>query len=81
MAMQRSDELSEAASLLFKQVQSLGAPSWTAGYCIWDEDKKAITLWMSSPSGGIEPPFRAPLDENPTFTRYLEADNKGWNCI
>src|SRR4029077_17745208 len=77
MAMQRSDELSEAASLLFKQVQSLGAPSWTAGYCIWDEDKKAITLWMSSPSGGIQPPFRAPLDENPTFIRYLEADNKG----
>ena len=77
MAMQQSDELSEAASLLFKQVQSLGAPSWTAGYCIWDEDKKAITLWMSSPSGGIQPPFRAPLDENPTFIRYLEADNKG----
>ena len=77
MAMQRSDELSEAASLLFQQVQSLGAPSWTAGYCIWDEDKKAITLWMSSPSGGIQPPFRAPLDENPTFIRYLEADNKG----
>ncbi|HZJ59258.1 MAG TPA: ATP-binding protein [Chitinophagaceae bacterium] len=77
MAMQRSDELSEAASLLFQQVQSLGAPSWTAGYCIWDEDKKAITLWMSSPGGDIQPPFRAPLDENPTFIRYLEADNKG----
>ncbi len=77
MAMQRSDELAEAAGLLFQQVQSLGAPSWTAGYCIWDEDKKAITLWMSSPWGEDQPPFRAPLDENPTFIRYLEAHNKG----
>src|SRR4029079_5760208 len=55
MAMQRSDELPEAAKLLFQQVQSLGAPSWTAGYCIWDEDKKAITLSMSSIMGDIYP--------------------------
>ncbi|HEX5150631.1 MAG TPA: ATP-binding protein [Parafilimonas sp.] len=77
MAMQRSDELSEAAGLLFQQVQSLGAPSWTAGYCIFDEDKRAINLWMSRPWGDIQPSFRVPLDENPSFIRYLEAYNKG----
>ncbi len=77
MAMQKSNELPEAANILFQQVQSLGFPTWTAGYCIWDEDKKAITLWMSRPWGDIQPPFRVPLDENPTFIRYLEAHNEG----
>jgi hypothetical protein len=48
MAMQKSDELPEAANLLFLQVQSLGMPAWSAGYCIWDDDKQAITLSMSS---------------------------------
>lgn len=77
MAMQKSDELREAANLLFQQIQTLGTQIWTAGYCIWDDDKKAMTLWMSRPHGDIQPPFRSPLDENPTFIRYLEAYNKG----
>ncbi|MBL7861871.1 MAG: nuclear transport factor 2 family protein, partial [Cyclobacteriaceae bacterium] len=31
MAMQKSEELPEAAALLFQQVQSLGMPAWSAG--------------------------------------------------
>src|SRR5664279_4091511 len=45
MAMQNSSELPEAANLLFQQVKLLGMSAWSEGYCIWDEDKKAITLW------------------------------------
>jgi hypothetical protein len=52
-------------------------PTWSAGYCIWDEDKKAITLSMSKPWGDIQPSFRAPLDEDPSFIHFLEAYNKG----
>ncbi|MES1215735.1 MAG: hypothetical protein ABUT20_09465, partial [Bacteroidota bacterium] len=77
MAMQKSDELPDAANLLFQQIQSLGMPTWSAGYCIWDEDKKAITLSMSRPWGDIQPSFRVPLDEDPSFIHFLEAHNNG----
>ncbi|MEO8111360.1 MAG: ATP-binding protein [Ginsengibacter sp.] len=76
MAMQRSDELPEAANLLFQQVLEMGMPAWSAGYCIWDEEKKAITLWMSSESV-MQPPFRAPLTEDPSFIHMLDAHERG----
>ena len=76
MAMQHSNELPEAANLLFQQVQALGMPAWSAGYCIWDDDKKAVTLWMSS-EGVLQPPFRAPLVKDPSFIHHLEAHQRG----
>jgi signal transduction histidine kinase len=76
MAMQKSDELPEAANLLFLQVQSLGMPAWSAGYCIWDDDKKAITLWMSS-EGVMQPSFKLPLTEDPSCIHFLEAHQRG----
>jgi len=76
MAMHKSDELPEAANLLFLQVQALGMPAWSAGYCIWDEDKKGITLWMSS-EGVLQPPARAPLTEDPSFIHMREAYERG----
>ncbi|MBA2746729.1 MAG: nuclear transport factor 2 family protein, partial [Flavisolibacter sp.] len=76
MAMQKSDELPEAANLLFLQVQALGMPAWSAGYCIWEENKKAITLWMSS-EGVLQPPARAPLTEDPSFIHMREAYERG----
>ncbi|MGL6267538.1 MAG: hypothetical protein ACRC2O_06410, partial [Chitinophagaceae bacterium] len=78
MAMQKSDELPDAANLLFLQMQTLGMPAWSAGYCIWDEDKQGVTLWMSS-EGLIQPPFHAPLTDDPTFIHMREAYDKGEN--
>ena len=74
--MQKSDELPDAASLLFQQVQSLGMHAWSAGYCIWDEDKQAVTAWMSS-EGVLQAPFRAPLTEDPSFIHFREAYERG----
>ncbi len=76
MAMQKSDELPEAANLLFQQVQSLGMPAWSAGYCIWDDDKKAITLSMSS-EGVLQPSLSMPLTEDPSLIHFLEAHQQG----
>jgi signal transduction histidine kinase len=76
MAMQHSDELPEAAQLLFQQVESLGIPAWSTGYCIWEEDKKAVTAWMSS-KGVLLPSFRAPLTEEATFIHMREAWERG----
>ncbi len=72
MAMQNSNELPEAANLLFQQVQSLGMPAWSAGYCIWDDNKQGITLWMSS-EGVMQPSFHAPLTKDPSFIHMKEA--------
>ena len=59
MAMQQSDELPEAANNLFLQVQGLGIPAWSAGYCIWRNDKKSAWSNMSS-EGVIQKPFAIP---------------------
>jgi signal transduction histidine kinase len=60
MAMQHSHELPEAANNLFLQVQELGIPAWSAGYCIWEnEDKKMASCNMSS-EGEIQNSFILP---------------------
>jgi hypothetical protein len=59
MAMQKSEELPEAANNLFLQVQELGIPAWSAGYCIWTDDEKSATAFMSS-EGVIQKPFVLP---------------------
>lgn len=76
MAMQRSEELPEAANNLFLQVQSLGIPAWSAGYCVWDEDKKGATASMSS-EGVIQKPFRIPVTGDPSFVNIYEAYKRG----
>src|SRR6187401_3612975 len=76
MAMQRSEELPGAATILFQQVQSLGMSAFAAGYCIWDEDKQAITLWMSS-EGILQPPFKAPTTEDELFIEMRKGHEEG----
>ena len=56
MAMQSSDELQDAANLLFLEVQGLGINAWSAGYNIVNEDKTQSVCWMSS-EGELQDPF------------------------
>ena len=76
MAMQKSEELAEAANLLFQQVQALGVPSWSCGFNIWEEKEKCYTAWMSS-EGILQPPFKLPLSEIQTFNHFYESRQKG----
>ncbi|HET9280235.1 MAG TPA: hypothetical protein VFN95_18705, partial [Flavitalea sp.] len=77
MAMQKSDELPQAANLLFQQVQSLGMPAWSAGYCTWNNDKKtSITLSMSS-EGVLQPTLSMPLTKDPSLMHFREAWERG----
>jgi signal transduction histidine kinase len=75
MAMQHSDELQEAANLLFKQVQSLEIPVWSCGYNIWEKHEKICTGWMST-NDITQPPFKIPLTESPTFIRFYKSRKK-----
>lgn len=76
MAMQQSDELPDAANILFQQMESLEMPAWSAGYCIWDDDRQGITFWMSS-AGIIQKPFRAPVTTDPAFRSFYDAYRRG----
>ena len=75
MAMQHSNELQEAATLLFQQVQTLGIPVWSCGYNIWEKEEKVCTGWMSS-EGILPPPFKIPLTESPTFIHFYDSRQK-----
>src|SRR5665647_1881932 len=72
MAMQKSEELPEAANVLFLQVQSLGIPAWSCGYNILAPDKKSSTCIMSS-EGEIQVPFVLPLTEHSSLLPWYEA--------
>src|SRR5436190_12423598 len=76
MAMHKSEELPGAASLLFHQIQILGMPAFAAGYCIWEEEKETITLWMSS-EGVLQPPFKAPTTEDELFIQMRKGYEDG----
>ncbi len=78
MAMQHSDELKDAAALLFQQVKSLGAPAYSCGYNIWEKDEKEFTSWMSAQDGSIINGVpNIPLTEDANFIRYVESKQKG----
>ncbi|MEO8665366.1 MAG: hypothetical protein ABI462_07705, partial [Ignavibacteria bacterium] len=77
MAMQHSDELSEAALILFQQVQSLGIKTGSCGYNIWEKDGTTTLAWMSSPEGGFQPPFKMPHTVSPIYKRVYNAKQEG----
>ncbi|TAL40811.1 MAG: hypothetical protein EPN92_13975, partial [Chitinophagaceae bacterium] len=65
MAMQRSDELQDAASVMVHQIQTLGVPQFGSGFNIWDDDKKAATAWMCNvTTDNLPPPFKTSSSED-----------------
>jgi signal transduction histidine kinase len=76
MAMQRSEELADAALILFQQVNELGVHPWTSGFQLWDEDRKSVTVWTST-EGVLLPPFKIPATEDPLMLHIVDAMQKG----
>src|SRR5258705_6818721 len=78
MAMQHSDELKDAAALLFQQVKALGVPAYSCGYNIWEKDEKEFTSWMSTQDGSIiDGVPNIPLTEDANFIRFADSRQKG----
>ncbi|MCJ7468230.1 MAG: ATP-binding protein [Maribacter sp.] len=75
MAMQQSDELQEAALLLFQQVEALGLPPFACGFNIWDADKNAATAWMGSVAG-LQPSFKTDSSKD-VYLPIYEAAQRG----
>ena len=57
MAMQKSDELAEAAQLLYHEFGTLGINTITCGYMFIDEEKNIQTAWTALPDGTLLPNF------------------------
>jgi signal transduction histidine kinase len=77
MAMQRSTELADVATVLFLQVKALGVPQWTCGFCIWDKDDKEFIWYPGSDDAMILEPSRVPLTEHQIFRNWVESKRRG----
>ena len=72
MAMQHSDELSEASFLLDSQVRALGIKTRGCAFNIYGENES--TEWFSSEMGTL-PVYKTPREN--VFLRYFEEGQKG----
>jgi signal transduction histidine kinase/DNA-directed RNA polymerase subunit N (RpoN/RPB10) len=77
MAMQHSSELQDAAIVLFEQVKALGFDTGSCGFNIWDKDEKSATVWVSSPEGGLQLPFKMPHTESEIYKGAYDAMKNG----
>jgi len=77
MAMQKSDELQDAAVLLFQQLKNLGVETGSCGFTIWDKKDETATVWMSSPDGGFQSPFSLPHTESEIYIKTYQAMKNG----
>ena len=76
MAMQRSEELPDAALLLYNQVKELGVQLFGTSFQLWEEDRKEVTVWACIKDFMI-PPLKVPTREDPLMIHILEAAEKG----
>lgn len=77
MAMQKSDELTEVAGVLFKQVTDMGVKLWTAGFNVWSEDNNSYVDYLTSPFGGFAEPYTVNATEFSVFVEISEAKKRG----
>ena len=76
MAMQNSDELAEAAVLLFQQVRTLGIQTYSSGFTVWENNDNELVSWMCNADGSINPPFRMPAAEIEWHRQQYESWKK-----
>ena len=76
MAMHKSDELNDVASLLFKQVSELGIKTWTTGFNVWSEDNNSWTDYVTNPQGGFMEPYTIDATQFPVFIEVSGAKKR-----
>jgi signal transduction histidine kinase len=76
MAMQRSEELADVASVLFLQVKELGIEQWTCGFNIWEKGDTEFKYFPGGPDGKMLPSCMVPLMEHPVFREFVESKKR-----
>ncbi len=77
MAMQKSEELAEVSSLMFKQLKILKIKTYSSGFTIWDNENDELISWMCNADGSLNPPFRMPLKKDTWHKEQYEGWKKG----
>ncbi len=75
MAMRHSDELSEAAELLYHEFFKLGVEPFSCGYLINDDEKGGWKIWLTNPG---EPFFKQYWTIPYTADHNLQARYESW---
>jgi hypothetical protein len=73
MAMQKSEELSETASVLFQQFKELGEDPDQLSIGIVNESEKVIEIWLSLQGNIMNQMFKAPIDEPTVINKIYTA--------
>ena len=71
MAMQHSDELHQAAKVLFSEIQALGIPSWSCGYNLLSDDNTKAQSWMST-MGNMQEVFTLEFKKEASFIEMYD---------
>lgn len=77
MTMQKSEELTDVAALLFKQVTDLGIKTWTTGFNVWSDDNNCYEDYITSPQGGFIQPYVIDASRFPVFKEVSDAKKSG----
>jgi signal transduction histidine kinase len=77
MAMQKSEELTDVAGLLFEQVSALDIKTWTAGFNVWSDDNNSYIDYITSPSGGFIEPYTVHTERAEALTDISNARKSG----
>ena len=77
MAMQKSEELADVATVLFQQIGDLGIPQWTCGFNIWEPGDTHFTFYPGGPDGEILESCKVPLNEHHIFRQFDESKKRG----
>ena len=77
MAMQKSNELTDVAGLLFEQVSAIGIKTWTAGFNVWSEDNNSYVDYITSPQGGFIEPYTVYTETAEALTDISNARKSG----
>jgi hypothetical protein len=76
MAMQHSNEHTDAAMLMFKQLEELGVNAFACGFVILDKNETEGEFWMSS-EGVFQPPHYIPHMEEPSIRNMYKHWKNG----
>jgi signal transduction histidine kinase/ketosteroid isomerase-like protein len=77
MAMHRSSDLHEAASILFEQLNLLGAELFTCGFVLCEENNPIDKQWMHAPNAGTFVPQYIPHEEDRLHFNLYKAWKAG----
>jgi len=72
-AMQKSEELADAAYVLFEQLRALGGNLWATGFGLCEENKEVDVFWFAN-ENGVLPRISIPNTTDPAHKQMYE----GW---